>query len=248
MVNRRVVLALVFACVSLVARVVEAQEMAARFYVVPRQVVTVTIPFPDGSGSRQETFTRPKYVRAFITETPQTSPDLIAPHITSWSSMDYGRDNTYLLGANVTPEQHTQLAAALDVIAIPLNLDSEVGLTALDTVKTRLESLRVPAGWVTTSHTYRQVVGAVARIFLIMQRFSGRERKSFFEVGITLDTRMNQLTVTQRDAFRNAILDLGTSVGVVMDLSAVVNTTTIREVLRLAMLQLPSIELFGQVF
>lgn len=188
-----------------------------RFYIVPKV----------GDGLTPDTAARPKYV---------------ADSGVSWAAMDYGLEDTFLVGCEVSSEQHTQLASQLDVIAIPADLDSQIGLTALTTVQNKLEGLHVPADWVTTSHAYRFVVGVVGRLFLYMQRFNGREMRKFFEVGITLDTRVNQLTQAQRTAMLNAAIDLGLST------APVTNSMTLRQALKILIDQLPQFTLFGEPF
>jgi hypothetical protein len=206
------------------AAVAQAQdEMALRFYVVNKI----------GDGLSPSTSFRPKY---------------IADLGVVYSAMDYGLEDTYLVGAHVTAAQHQGLAANLDVIAIPLNLDNQIGLTALSTVQTKLEGLRVPAGWVNENHTYRDVVRIVGKIFLMMQRFHGLHHRTFFESGITLGTRMNQLTNGQETAIRNAINSLAQSFNVVIDLSGVTQTTTVRQLFKIVADQLPSFTLEGEVF
>lgn len=187
-----------------------------RFYVVPKI----------GAGTEEDPI-RPKY---------------IADAGISHASMDYGLEDTHLVGAEVTDAQHTLLAAQLDVIAIPADLDSLIGLSALPVVQQALEGLYVPADWVTTSHSYRDVVRLVGKLFQYMQRFQGREMRKFFEGGITLDTRVNQLTQAQRTAMLDAATDLG------LDTSGVTMTMTLRMALKLVVDQLPSFNLFGETF
>jgi hypothetical protein len=204
--------------------VTEAQEVALRFYIVPKI----------GDGLTPMTSFRPKYIA-----------DLSG---VQWGAMDYGRDDTFLVGANVTPAQHLTIDSNIDVISIPQNIDNEIGLTALDTVKARLESLRIPADWVTTNHTYRDVLRITGKGFSIMQRFGAMHGHSFFVGAITLDTRMNQMTATQRQELEDAIHSLANSQGVTVDLSEVGSTTTVRRVLKITVDQLPSFSLMGQVF
>ena len=193
----------------------EAQSVALRFYIVPKEELS----FPAGAMV-------PKYIHG----------------LADYSAMDYGRDNTYLVGTDVTAAQHTSIAANLDVVAIPAQLDNAIGLVALSTVQNRLESLRVPAGWVNENHTYRDVVRIVGKIFLLMQRFQGIFHINFWETGITLDTRMNQLTANQRTRLQQACETFNA------DLSNVTNTTTVRQVLKLCADQIPSFTLAGETF
>lgn len=191
--------------------------MAKRFYVVPKV----------GDGLTPDTAVRPKY---------------IADAGVQFGAMDYGLEDTFLVGCEVTPEQHSQLAAQLDVIAIPADLDSLVGLSALSVVVDRLESLHVPADWVTTDHTYRFVVGVVGRLFTYMQRFNGQQMAKFFTSGVTLETRVNQLTTAQR----NAMLNAATSLGLTTD--TITGPMKLRQALKILLDQLPQFSLFGETF
>lgn len=214
--TRRVFLGVLF--VLAVAGMAEAQdELALRFYIVPKV----------GTGSSPMDPFRPKYIYDLGVQA-------------SW--MDYGREDAFLVGAEVSSAQHTSLASNLDVIAIPQGLDNTISVSALSTVQDKLEGMKVPAGWVTTSHTYRQVVGAVGRFFMLMQRFDGMNARTFFESGITLDTRVNGLTAAQRNALQNAALSLG------LDVSFVTPTMTIRAVLKGWIDQMGPFSLAGETF
>ena len=191
--------------------------MALRFYVIPRV----------GTGTREEPFI-PSYVKEL--------------GITEVGAVDYGLEDTYLVGANVTPEQHSALAENLDVVSIPLNLDANVTLTALPRVQEALEGLHVPSDWVTTNHTYRDVIRVVGKLFKFMQWFNGTHARKFFESEVTLDTRVNQLTQAQR----NAILNVATAHGI--DTSEVTGTMLLRRVLRIIFQQMPSFTLMGETF
>jgi hypothetical protein len=214
--TRRAFIAALFAVLSFVS-LAEAQDVALRFYVVPKI----------GTGATPTDAIRPKYIG-----------DLAVP----WSAMNYGLEETFLVGANVTGAQHTTINGNIDVISIPQNLDSAIGLVALSTVKDRLESLHVPSDWVTSDHTYRDVVRIVGKLFLYMQRFHGQQLTKFFQSGVTLDTRVNQLTAAQRTAMLEAAQSLG------LDTSVATNTMTLRQALRLIVQQLPSFSLAGQTF
>lgn len=189
--------------------VTEAQEtVALHFYIVPK------------IGDGQSIFTpfRPKYFRSAPFDDVTLPPML--------GAMDYGKEDAMLVGAQVTSAQHTTIAANLDVTAIPLGLDDTISAAALVTVQAKLEALKIPAGWVTTSHTYRQVIGFVGRIFMLLQRFDGQQAQTFFASGITLDTRVNQLTASQRTAIQNAAASMG------LDTSFVTGPMTIRQVFK----------------
>jgi hypothetical protein len=212
--RRHAFLALAFLVLSVLGAA--AQDMALRFYVVPKI----------GTGAFTDPF-RPKYI------TEVGSP---------WNAMDYGLEDTMLAGINVTSAQHTTLQANIDVISIPADLDSQIGLSALSTVQSRLEGLLIPADWVTTSHTYRDVLRIVGKAFMFMQRFHVRQVRRFFESGVTLETRVNQLTQAQRAAMEDAAFSLG------LDISGITGPMKLRQALRMLWVQMPSFTLMGETF
>jgi len=203
----------------LAAPLVEAQtEM--RFYLLPKI----------GDGLSVATAFRPKYV----------SGGGIAG---TYTSMDYGAEDLMLVAANVTPAEHTAIAANVDVLAVPANLDANVSALALTTIQDELEAANLPADWVTTELTYRQVLKGVATLVLINQRYQGLFGR-LFTTGITLDLRWNELTVQMR-ANLKAVAD---SFMPPLDTSAVTNTTTLRHMLKIVADQLPPVVLGGETF
>src|SRR3954469_11581835 len=121
-VSQRVVRAVVAtAMLAGIGQSVAAQEgRTVRYYVVPK---VPGGPLPGGFV--------PKYI----------------PLTVQWQAMDYGLENTYLVGANVTDAQHASFSSNIDVISIPPNLDGAIGLVAVDQIRAGLSSLRVPFDW-----------------------------------------------------------------------------------------------------
>ena len=187
-----------------------------RFYLVPKA----------GDGLTRETAFRPAYVS-----------DLGVPYV----AMDYGRENMMLAAVDVTPAQHTTLIAHADLTAIPANLDSTVN-SNLATVQAKLDDMKIPSGWVQTTTTYRTIVGAVGRFCMLMQRFDGRHKRAFFESGITLDTRVNELTAAQRNAIAESAQSLG------LDISFVTGPMTLRAVLKTWVDAMGAFTLVGETF
>lgn len=202
--------------------------MAKRFYILPK--------IGDGTGGMLN---------------PANPPaDNVGPYRAKyvWSlgvpygAMDYGKEMTMLVGAEVTTEQHQAINANVDVTAIPANLDNSITSTALATVSAKLESLKIPADWMTTATTYRQALGVTGRIFQVLQRFDGMFNKTFFESSIGLDTRVNELTATQRNAIQNAATSFG------LDTSFVTGPMLMREVLKRWADSMPPFTLMGETF
>lgn len=199
-----------------------------RFYLVPMIGNGQDVPLSELSPTTGNF--RPKY----------TDPGVLGPvGEFSWSGMPYPFENVYLLGADVTPEQHAALSAQADVLAVPNALDSNVSALAVTTIQSKLEAINVPAEWVTTSLTYRQVLRRVGKIIQFAQRHRGLHALRLLD-GMTLDTRWNQLTEAQRTRLRSVADSFG------IDYSGVTNTMTLREILRFLADQLPSFVLKGE--
>lgn len=188
--------------------------MALRFYFTPKTT--------DSKGG-----VRPKYIQTLGADG-------------SW--MDYGLEDALLVGLNVTDQQHSDLTLNSDVISIPPDIDSTIGLTALTTVQNKMEGMHIPATWVTTSHTYRQVIAVVGRLFQFMGRFHAVNLITLFESGVTLDTRINQLTQIQRNRLTSTATQFG------IDTSGITGTTTIRQALKSVADQMPPFSLEGITF
>lgn len=115
-----------------------------------------------------------------------------------WSAKDYGLIDTMLVAADVTTDQHNTLTANADVTAIPANIDQPISQAALPTVKNHLEALHIPAKWVTTAHTYRDVLRLTAHLFMLAQRLHGLYGQKIIRAGYNLNTPIGDLPATVR--------------------------------------------------
>ena len=129
--------------------------------------------------------------------------------------------------AEVTQEQHDALVANSDVTAVPENIDQNITSGAIPAVKTALETLRIPADWVTTAFTYRQILRMVAGLFQFAQRHYGMHKEVLIDSQAQLDLRWNQIPLARR----NRILATADSLG--YDYSAIQPTWLIRRILKL---------------
>ena len=193
---------------------VRAQEYTLGFYIVPK-IGTGTIEDP----------LRPKYIG-----------DMAG---VQWSAMDYGLEATFLVGANLTADQHTFVASQSDAYAIP-PLDTTVGGNpTLNQTQNRLEQSSIPGTWVQATTTYRVLTGRVGRFCLIVQRLRGRHNKRLFEPGTTLDSNLT-------DSLLQQLLDVGSSFG--LNTAGFSTALTVREALILLADQLPAFSLAGETF
>lgn len=219
MIARRVLLA---ACAALLlfVPVAEAQTDVA-FALVPKI----------GDGLSPSTAFRPKYV--------DPGSLGVGLDLSGWVAMDYGAEPIFLMRVPLTASQRSALQSQPDAMVVPANLDNNVSALAVTAIQNQLEAANLPAEWVTTSLTYRQVLQRFRRCITFMQRWNGLFPEfRLFTSGITLDTRLNQLTAAQRQRLADVADDLA------LDRSGVTNTMTIRQVLRLLADQLPAVPLF----
>ncbi len=183
--------------------VVQAQT-TNRFYLMP-----VT-----GTGSSHLDPIRPKYANTDIAGL-------------SWGMLPYGEENLALVHVRDIPIAiHTALAAELDVIAIPQDIDATVGAGALTTVRNALENRNIPGQWVGSGSTYREVLRLIARTMLCFQRLQGLRLARLFQSGVTLDTQFNQLPA----GVRTNLIAMADSMN--LDRSSLSGTSTIRTMLK----------------
>ncbi len=127
--------------------------------------------------------------------------------------------------ANPSLAQHLLLIAHADVVALPANLDQQIGAQQA-VVQNALQTLNIPENWVQSSFTYRQVLRVVALIFQFMQRLNFVTVDRLFGSGITLSTRFNQLP----QAMRQQLIAAANSLG--YDTSSLSGTNTLRSILK----------------
>lgn len=165
--------------------------MSLRFYIVPENRAT-----PDTRD--------PKYVA-----TDAALAGLV------WNAMDYGIEPVFIIGADVTPAQHAALSAYSDVISLPANIDAAIGSDAvLAQVKAGMETLFIPADWVTTGTTWRQVIAAVLRMAQFMQRLHGLYGLQLSS-GRNLDIKMSAVPAGIRTQMQTAAQSFGWDTGAI---------------------------------
>ena len=161
-----------------------------------------------GDGVAPETAWRPRYFQELL------------PPVT-WVAMPYGpaAASLYLVHADLDAATEAILGANTDFFIVP-PLASLLTVGQVTAIQARLEALGVPAHWISTELTWRQVLRGVATIC----QLAGRARVSI--VTANLDLRLNQIPVATRTAIQDAAVSLGFS------LTGVTGATTVRQALR----------------
>lgn len=145
-----------------------------------------------------------------------------------WSAMDYGYEPWMVVGAALSATDEAFILAQPDGMALPVNLDVTLTAGNVATVQTKLEAINIPADWVTTAMTWRQVVRIVLGMMMVMQRYAGIHGVvRIFLGGITLESTMADLPVGARTDLSAAATSMGLSIGNIS------GSTTIRQTLQL---------------
>lgn len=139
----------------------------------------------------------------------------------NWDAMDYGLENVMLVALDLSPANHTTLAAQGDVLVIPV-LTNTVTAGARPTVIAALEGFNLPGQFVTVGQTYKQVLSRIMRPMQFMQRYH-RLFGRLFAGGVTLDTTINQIPVNARTRLAEAAQSMGAVT------SGIVGTTLVRD-------------------
>lgn len=230
--KKQIVSAIAAAMFVLAAVSAFAQETTVRFYIVPKA----------GDGTHGNAY-RAKY----IADDPAVYAGGTGAIAGVAEAKDYGFENIMIVGADVTPAEDASISAQPDVIAIPQGLDNTITSINLTALKNALENLKIPAGWVTTSHTYREVGRMVIQLFGFFQRCdaiaaaNGLSRTPF-SGNITLDSTIGQLPAAWRNVLTQAAQDFNLST------AGITNGTTLRAALRTIAAQLPNPTVRGVTF
>jgi hypothetical protein len=180
-------------------------DAAFRIYLVPTVVVV--------SNGRNSTV--PKY---FTDGTISSSA--------GWSSVYFGQEGWVFVGVDLSPADDATIVAKPDGFALPFDLTQTLTAGQVTAVQAKLESVNIPAQWVTTSLTWKQVLRTTLSMCQILQRFGGRNTTRFFSVA-TLNGTVGSLPVGVRNDLSAAAVDLG------LDTSSITGATTIRGALRI---------------
>lgn len=175
--------------------------MAIRYYFMPLT----------GTGTRQD----PRLPKYRATDVPGGA----------YTLLPYGAEPICCVRLDVTPAQHTALTAHTDVLAVPADLTQPVG-ASLPAVQNGLEILNIPSHWLTSTHTYRQVLRGILTVFMFVQTVHGVTADRLFASGITLNTPFSQLPAAMRQALQDA------AARGAFDASGLTGATTLRQLLQ----------------
>lgn len=174
--------------------------MALRLYNVP--VV--------GDGTRRNE-RRAKYFQSDANGSGKT-------RVTSSSGVgvDYGFEPTMFVYADLPAAEDVALVAQADVLALPFNLDQTLSALQVTNTQNKLEAANIPAGWVNTTLTWREVARTVLWMFTFKNHLeaiyaerNANAKLALFGGGVTLATPFNALPAALRSAMQSTATEMG---------------------------------------
>lgn len=126
-----------------------------------------------------------------------------------WSANDYGFEPWVLVLADLTDKQIAILIVNTDVYAFPESLDDKLQEKDLATLQGFLENAKIPAEWIATSHSWREILRSILQIFSVGSRFTFLLGEAAFTKGITLDSKVEDLPALDQAKLDQTAKDQG---------------------------------------
>lgn len=140
--------------------------------------------------------------------------------------MPFGREETWLSGADVTPEQQAAIDADPLIYSFPENIDTNLTAQGVQALSSYLEDVNVPAHWLNAGFSFREAIRIIAAMFQYMQRLEYLLGGRFFDANTGLNTKVSDFSPAQLSAATQAAIDLG------FDTSGISGQTQIRNVMK----------------
>jgi hypothetical protein len=150
------------------------------------------------------TSTYPKYLRSFRNPTG---------YACRFSSSRYGRQDMWLIRVmDISAEVYAALAAQPDVYAFPADTNLDSPITDKAVIDSFFEGFNIPTDWTTPSTTYRELLRTLANMALMLQRYYGIAGEELFVSGVTLDTRVRDLSTLAQNSLQQTVNSFGYSI------------------------------------
>lgn len=144
-----------------------------------------------------------------------------------WESSKFGADGTYIVYVrDIDAATKATVEGDAAVTVIPPLASAIPNQGTLNTVKSKLEALNVPAGWVQVGMSYQTVLHYTFAFFQVLQRWVGLGGAAVFGGGVTLDTQFGSLGAAAQQRLRDVAASFG------MNFTSVTSTTPLRAILK----------------
>lgn len=172
----------------------EVKAMSIRFYVIPVDVVIL--------GGIE--YRGPKYFQWRWSTDP------------TWLEVerayrDYGGkgETTMLICAEVTEAQHAWLSGHTDVFVIPPDLDTRPSPAELSAFEDHLETMAIPADWLTPSNTWREALRVVLGMFATAGKYAVITEESLLDSGVAMNTQLRNYPAYVSSALGQVAMNMG---------------------------------------
>ena len=181
-----------------------------RFYLIP----AVTAILGDGT-----TTTYPKYIKSF--RNPTGFP-------CRFSASRYGRQDMWLNRVMEISDTDAQsLSAFSDVYTFPEDSGIDAAISDKQVIDTFFEGFNIPTDWTTPSTTYRELLRSLANMASFLQRYFGIAGEELFLEGVTLDSRVRDLSALAQTTLQATVLSFGYDIPINQN-------STLRQLLKIA--------------
>lgn len=145
----------------------------------------------------------------------------------AWEMVDYGAEQTAFVAVHdVSAADHAIWVADPEVFALPVDLTQNMTAGAVIAAQTFLEARNIPAQWINTTRTYKQVLKVTIGLFQFIQRWRGITRGSSpFKEGLDLNRSYSSLPSNTKVTLQGCFTTLN------IDSSMLTGASTIREIL-----------------
>ena len=165
---------------------------------------------------------------------PHSGPKYVSgnPNINGFSAVWYSRLTECVVLVKATGAVLTAIRSNPDVVSVATaaNIDNPINASKRDNIRAYLEAREVPAQWVNTGDTRRQLIRGLIGIYLFGQRLEEHTglpiKDSFQQAGVTLNDEWQTLPQN----VKNMLLSTAASNG--WSNPGFDNTVTVREILK----------------
>ncbi len=197
--------------------------MAIRFYFVPAEIIQPL---------NQQPRRGPKYFKWRYGTGVLIASDWI----------DYGTEEVFLVGADLSIAEHDALVLNADVTPMPEDLSTTVSGGEINDLKTSFEAFKVPGNWITAGTSYTVILKRLAGMFFVLQCIQGEMPQDVKWVPANLNASLNTLSQISKDAL--TVCEVRYS----FDTSGYTGTSPVRNVLAELADQWPPITIAGVTF
>jgi len=128
-----------------------------------------------------------------------------------WSMRDYGGmgETTMFVCVEAEAADHAWLAAQAGVFAFPADIDVTPSPAELSAFQAHLETILIPADWITPADTWRTAIRTVLGMFATAGKYAVITGESLLDAPVTLNTQLRNYPAYVADALEQIATNMG---------------------------------------